>query len=245
MDWRKRLHEHEESPPPAAWEAIREEVSSHPAALGRRLEAMEEQPPAEAWDRIAKSIGEAADDRRKVPVEAAGVRSLPSRAFAYAAAIAGIGLFVSSLYWFQSGRRNEGVVLGAGNALSAKAEVGSAAAPSASPDGAPAAAADESAPDSVSPLRYTRVGKSSRPGRIELCDDKGNCVAVSSKMREMAESMGPSLNASAVKAVNARKWNRTIRRWQRRLQNSDYLPNPGNLFDIGQLAELLTEAPRP
>jgi hypothetical protein len=244
MDWQKRLYDHEEDPPSQAWEAIRDEISSHPADLGRKLGEMEVQPPAMAWDNIRKAISPDAD-RKAIPsinraAERGAVRSLPSRAFAYAASIAGIGLLASLLYWFSTEREKEGVLLGGAH-------------PSTSPVAAPGTKSQESfdetaatgmpeaAADSVSPLRFTQVRKSSLPGRIELCDDRGNCVAVSNKLSEMAESMGPGFNASAAKAVKSRKWNRTLRRWQKRMQDSQYLPNPGNLFDIGQLADLLSQ----
>lgn len=246
MDWQKRLYDHEESPPPEAWEAIREDLSSHPSALGRKLGAMEARPPSNAWDMIKASIGPGSDTKPaegkgKPPVKGS-VRSLPSRAFAYAASLAGIGLFLSAVYWYQTDRRSQGALLGGANPFKTGVEKKTQASPSESED-YNIGVVEEAVPDSVFPLRFTQVGRSAEPGKIELCDSRGNCIAVSSKMRDLAESMGPAVKASAAGTVKSRKWNRTLRRWQKRLQHSQYLPNPGNLFDIGQLAELLNERP--
>jgi hypothetical protein len=246
MEWQKRLHDHEEEPPPKAWEAIREEISSLPSDLGRKLASMEENPPAEAWEQIRTALGVGEDARLKpdfkdIPGKGA-VRSLPSRAFAYAASLAGIGLFLSLVYWYATDRRNEGTLLGGMRPPTQQNGAGNPGTPTL-PETTGQPGVDEAAADSVSPILFTRVRKSSLPGMIELCDNRGNCVAVSSKMRDMAESVTPGFNASAARAVKSRKWNRTLRRWQKRLQDSQYLPTPGNLFDIGQLADLLSEKP--
>jgi hypothetical protein len=246
MDWQKRLYDHEESPPPEAWEAIREDLSSHPSELGRKLGAMEAQPPEAVWGRIRTAVGQASDAK---PVEGKGkppvkgsFRSIPSRAFAYAASLAGIGLFLSAVYWYQTDRRSQGALLGGANPFKTGVETNQQGSPSnTEDDNLPVV--EEAASDSVFPLRFTQVGKSSEPGMIELCDSRGDCIAVSSKMRDLTESMRPAVKASASGAVKSRKWNRTLKRWQKRLQNSQYLPNPGNLFDLSQLAELLNDRP--
>jgi hypothetical protein len=242
MDWRERLHDHEESPPPMAWEKIRDEVSAHPSGLGRRLGDMEEQPPEEAWQKLRSALDEGAEKHegewKPAAHEGGTIRSLPSRAFAYAASIAGIGLFISLLYWYQSSDEKGGP--GGASALkpySTSMDPQKGTAPVLEPS---LSMESGQASDSAFPLRFTQLRKSAEAGKILLCDERGNCVAVSSKMREMVEAMGPSLDANSSKAVKSRKWNRTLRRWQKRLQDSQYLPTPGNLFDIDQLADLLS-----
>jgi len=241
MDWRERLHDHEESPPPMAWEKIRDEISTYPSALGKRLGEMEEQPPAEAWEKLRSNLQDGAEKReaemRPAAQERGTIRTLPSRAFAYAASIAGIGLLVSLLYWYQSDGKAgpEGAASLKPYSTSMDPQKGPTPVGEAS-----LSTASGEAPDSTFPLRFSQVRKSAEAGKILLCDERGNCVAVSSKMREMVEAMGPSMGANTSKAVKSRKWNRTLRRWQKRLQDSQYMPTPGNLFDIDQLADLLS-----
>lgn len=241
MDWRERLHDHEESPPPMAWEKIRDEVSKYPSALGKRLAEMEEQPPAEAWGKLRSTLREGVEKReadlKPAAHEGGTILTLPSRAFAYAASLAGIGLFVSLLYWYQS----DGKAVPEGTAPLKPYSTGMDTRTGTSPVGEPPLSkVSGESPDSTFPLRFSQVRKSTEAGKILLCDERGNCVAVSSKMREMVEAMGPSMGANTSKAVKSRKWNRTLRRWQKRLQDSQYLPTPGNLFDIDQLVDLLS-----
>lgn len=240
MEWRDRLHDHEETPPPGAWQAVRDEVVGHPAALARTLGGMEQEPPPKAWDRLKAALSGDAGTRKsqkESTAPAAGhLRYLPSRSYAYAASVAGIGLFLALAYWFQTGQGNGSGILN-GIPMASKR-----AASEASPE-TPAQQTEATFVDTASALSYAGARQSAVPGQIELYDGRGNRIGVSSKLKEMADCMVPGVDASASKALNRRKWNRTLRKWQKRMQESDYIPSPGNLFDFAGLAAVLKEKP--
>ena len=240
MEWRDRLHDHEETPPPGAWHAIREEVAGHPIALARTLGGMEQQPPPKAWEKVKAALSVEAESREpdnRASKPAAGpVRSLPSRAYAYAASVAGIGLFLALAYWFQTGQANGSGILN-GIPMATKRNASEP-----KPENQ-VQQAEATTGDSTSTLSYAGARPSKVPGQIELYDARGNRIGVSAKLREMTDCMVPGVDASASKAMNRRKWNRTLRKWQKRMQESDYIPSPGNLFDFAGLAAVLNEKP--
>ena len=89
MQWQKELYHHEELPPPHVWEEMKKTLVEEPYQVRQSLYMHSENPPAELWDKVFTQIAQPAS------TQPARIINFRRKALSYAAAIVGLGIFIS------------------------------------------------------------------------------------------------------------------------------------------------------
>lgn len=102
MLWQKKLYLHEELPPPEVWDEIKKTLEEEPYQVRQSLFTLSETPPAEVWEKVAAAIKtpEAEQPKRII-------HNIRRTALSYAAAITGIGFFISLLVFLLNNKADQ------------------------------------------------------------------------------------------------------------------------------------------
>jgi hypothetical protein len=257
MQWQRALYDYEAVPPPHCWEQVKESISKEPLALGQSLHDWEAAPPEDAWKQVAAQI-QPEQPVYRIPA----ARTLSKRpVFAYAAAVAGL-LLLGSVLWYAFADRDNGINvrdLAAGlsyadsQAKSAPApETTTAAQAPAGPQEAPAVAAVPDAAESAKNSSANALAETERKpavltpavsvsyadgNYIQLTEPDGDVTRVSYKLDRMVKAM--HARNGKTNGAQRQEWNRTLDTWTARMAQSTYIPSGGNFFDIAELVEFL------
>jgi hypothetical protein len=102
MQWQKKLYYHEEPPPPVIWDEIKTTLAGEPYQLRQSLFDYRETPPEIIWENISSTI-ENTEKEKIQPL----YKTFRRTALSYAAAIVGIGLFISMLVYLLNNKPNQ------------------------------------------------------------------------------------------------------------------------------------------
>lgn len=258
MQWQRALYDYEAVPPPHCWDQVKQSISDEPIALGQSLHNWEAAPPEDAWKQVAAQI-QPEQPIHRIPA----ARTLSKRpVFAYAAAVAGL-LLLGSVLWYAFNDRDNGLNvrdLAAGlsyadsQAKTAPAQENNASGKAAEPLEAPAVTA---VPQTAESAHTSGVATSTMNAQeketvahtpaisvsyadgnyIQLTEPDGDVTRVSYKLDRMVRAMH-ALNGKTTGAQR-QEWNRTLDTWTTRMAQSTYIPSGGNFFDIAELVEFL------
>jgi hypothetical protein len=257
MQWQRAIYDYEAVPPPHCWEQVKESISKEPLALGQSLHDWEAAPPEDAWSQVAAQI-QPEQPVYRIPA----TRSLSTRpALAYAAAVAGL-LLLGSVLWYAFADRENGINvrdLAAGLSY-ADSQAKSTPAPETPPVGqapftALKAPAEAAVPESAESAKNTgatasvvsekntaavipAIAVSYADGNyIQLTEPDGDVTRVSYKLDRMVKAM--HARNGKTNGAQRQEWNRTLDTWTTRMAQSTYIPSGGNFFDIAELVEFL------
>jgi hypothetical protein len=102
MQWQKKLYQHEELPPPGVWDEIKKTLADEPYQVGLSLFELTDTPPAEVWEFVSAAIKTPQIEQPKTIIH-----NIRRTALSYAAAIAGIGLFISLLVFLLNNKPDQ------------------------------------------------------------------------------------------------------------------------------------------
>jgi len=102
MQWQKKLYLHEELPPPEVWEDIKKTLEDEPYQVRQSLFTLSETPPPAVWEKISAAIITPETEQPKTIIY-----NIRRTALSYAAAITGIGLFISLLVFLLNNKSDQ------------------------------------------------------------------------------------------------------------------------------------------
>lgn len=102
MQWQKKLYQHEELPPPGVWDEIKKTLAEEPYQVRQSLFELTDTPPAEVWEFISAAIKNPDIEQPKTVIH-----NIRRTALSYAAAIVGVGLFISILVFLLNNKPDQ------------------------------------------------------------------------------------------------------------------------------------------
>ena len=102
MLWQKKLYQHEELPPPEVWDEIKNTLAGEPYMVRQSLFELTDTPPADVWEFVSASIKSTEIEQPKTIIH-----NIRRTALSYAAAIIGIGLFISILVFLLNNKPDQ------------------------------------------------------------------------------------------------------------------------------------------
>jgi hypothetical protein len=102
MQWQKKLYQHEEIPRPGVWDELKKSLQEDPYQISQALYEFSEIPPPAIWINVAAALNPLETKQQK-PL----LHKIHRTALSYAAAITGIGLFISILVFLFNNKSNE------------------------------------------------------------------------------------------------------------------------------------------
>lgn len=259
MQWQKKLYQYEENPPPFIWDELSKVLADEPYKIRQSLNEYTGTPPSYIWDNISSKIGE-----EELPVKIPllfKIRS--SSALSYAAAITGIGLFISLIVFLLNNKPNEIGVKDLAAGLNFQDSPLTESNKDTNQDIQHNLTLTQPAPDNItsennaafkkpiaSAEKKVTPNKSSKNKNsqkvsykdgnyILVYEHDGQSKRVSYKLADMVQSLHTNDHTAGNTELDTRRWNKKITEWKEKMGNSTFIPSGSNFFDIAEMAEML------
>jgi hypothetical protein len=102
MQWQKKLYHQEENPPPEIWDALKNTLLEEPYQLRQSLYEFTDNPSAVVWENISTAIKSPEKEQPKTIIH-----NFRRTTLSYAAAIIGLGLFISILVFLLNNKPDQ------------------------------------------------------------------------------------------------------------------------------------------
>ncbi len=102
MQWQKKLYQHEELPPPGVWDELKNALADEPYQVRQSLFELTDSPPAGVWEHISATLKTPEVEQPKTIIH-----NIRRTTLSYAAAIIGIGLFISILVFLVNNKPDQ------------------------------------------------------------------------------------------------------------------------------------------